>query len=68
MLTVSEAAKVLKVTPRRVTKLIEQKRLPAKWIGGWGIDRPDLELVKVRRPGRPPNKTPDVKKPTRSKA
>ncbi len=54
MLTANEAAKILKVSARRVRALIQAKRLPAQKVGrDWIIMEPDLELVKDRKPGRP---------------
>jgi excisionase family DNA binding protein len=54
MLTANEAAKILKVSARRVRALIKADRLPAQKIGrDWVILEPDLELVRVRKPGRP---------------
>ena len=56
LLTVSEAAKELEVSPRRVHQLIEEKRLPANKLGSYYvIKRADLSLVSERkRTGRPP--------------
>jgi excisionase family DNA binding protein len=55
MITTTEAAAILQVSRRRVEALINAKRLPAEKIGrDWLIRPEDLELVKVRRPGRPP--------------
>ena len=54
MLTTTQAAEVLGVTPVRVRQLIEAGRLKAVKVGrDWLIDPPDLEAVKVRTPGRP---------------
>jgi len=53
-LTTSEAAAILNITPRRVRALIRADRLPAEKHGrDWAIKPEDLELVKVRKPGRP---------------
>lgn len=53
-LTTNEAATILNVTPRRVRALIRAGRLPAEKHGrDWAIKPEDLELVKVRKPGRP---------------
>ena len=53
-LTTKQAAKILNVTPRRVRALINAGRLPAEKHGrDWAIKPKDLELVKVRKPGRP---------------
>ncbi len=54
MITTAQAATILQVSRRRVEALINAKRLPAEKIGrDWLIRPEDLELVKVRRPGRP---------------
>ncbi len=54
MLTTAQAADILQVSRSRILKLIDAKRLPAEKIGrDWLIRLEDLELVKVRRPGRP---------------
>ena len=54
IITTSEAAKRLGVTPNRVRALIEAKRLKAfKYGREWLIDPKDLEAVKVRKVGRP---------------
>ena len=54
IITTTEAAKRLGVTPTRVRALIEAKRLKAfKYGREWLIDPKDLEAVKDRRVGRP---------------
>ena len=54
MLTTAQAATILQISRSRILKLIEAGRLPAKKLGrDWLIRLDDLELVKVRRPGRP---------------
>ena len=54
MLTTAQAATILQISRSRILKLIEVGRLPAKKLGrDWLIRLDDLELVKVRRPGRP---------------
>jgi excisionase family DNA binding protein len=54
LLTTAQAAKKLKVTPRRVIALIEAGRLPASKLGrDYIIEATDLARVKDRRPGRP---------------
>ena len=54
MLTAKQAAEILGVHHSRVRVLIREGRLPAQKIGrDWIIMEPDLELVKVRKPGRP---------------
>ena len=53
-LTTAQAAARLGVTPWRVYALIRSGRLPAvKWGRDWMIDEKALDLVKVRKPGRP---------------
>ena len=52
--TTKQTAKILGITPRRVRALINAGRLPAEKHGrDWVIKPKDLELVKVRKPGRP---------------
>ena len=54
VLTTAQAATILQISRSRILKLIEAGRLPAKKFGrDWLIRLDDLELVKVRRPGRP---------------
>jgi len=54
LLTANQAAEILGVDGSRVRVLIRQGRLPAQKIGrDWVIMEPDLELVIVRKPGRP---------------
>ena len=54
IITTTEAAKRLGVTPNRVRALIDAKRLKAfKYGREWLIDPKDLEAVKVRKVGRP---------------
>jgi excisionase family DNA binding protein len=51
------AAEKLGVSMLRVQQLIWQNRLPAHKIGrDYVINEKDLELVKDRKPGRPPKK------------
>lgn len=53
-LTVTQAAKILGVTPQRVRDLIHANRLPAEELGNiLIIKEADLDLVKERKPGRP---------------
>ena len=60
MLTAKQAAAILGVDSSRVRVLIREGRLPAKKIGrDWIIMEPDLEFVKVRKPGRPKQKEGD---------
>lgn len=59
MLTTTEAAAALKISRQRVLALIASGRLPAQKHGrDWMIEEADLELVKVRRPGRPRKEAP----------
>ena len=54
IITTTEAAKRLGVTPTRVRALIEAKRLKAFKFGReWLIDPKDLDAVKIRKVGRP---------------
>jgi len=54
-LTTQEAAKKLDVSVRRIVALINSGNLPSSRIGrSHVIKETDLELVKDRRPGRPP--------------
>jgi excisionase family DNA binding protein len=54
MLTTAQAAKRLKITPRRVQALIGSGRLPASKFGHvWMIAPADLAKVRHRKPGRP---------------
>jgi excisionase family DNA binding protein len=54
IITTTEAAKRLGVTPDRVRKMIEAKRLKATKLGNvWVINPKDLETVKDRKVGRP---------------
>jgi excisionase family DNA binding protein len=54
LLTAKQAAKILGVDDSRVRVLIREGRLPAQKVGrDWVIFEPDLELVRVRKPGRP---------------
>jgi len=55
LLTTTEAADILDVKQARVRQLILAGRLPAKKHGrDWVIRERDLELVSVRKVGRPP--------------
>jgi excisionase family DNA binding protein len=54
IINTAEAAKRLNVTPDRVRKMIEAKRLKAIKLGReWMIDPKDLEAVRNRKTGRP---------------
>ncbi len=55
LITTTEAAARLGVIPARVRALISAKRLPAIKVGrDWLIEEKNLELVRDRKPGRPP--------------
>ena len=57
LLTTKEAAKELRLSVRRIQALIGTGKLPAQKIGrDWIIRKADLDLVRVRKPGRPPKK------------
>lgn len=54
LLPTKDVAKALGVTVQRVHALIKSGRLPAQKIGrDYLIDEKDLELVRVRKVGRP---------------
>lgn len=54
MLTATQAAARLGITPRRVLALIKSGRLPAEKFGrDWMIREQDLKLIKDRKPGFP---------------
>lgn len=54
LISTTEAATRLGITPRRVVALIKSGRLPSQRIGRAHVIRPqDLELVRERAPGRP---------------
>lgn len=53
-ITTQIASQRLGVSVRRVRALIAAGRLPATRLGhNWAIHSSDLDLVKIRRPGRP---------------
>lgn len=53
-ITVTEAAKRLKISRPRVLVLIREKRLPAEMVGMQFLIKPgDLSKVRDRKPGRP---------------
>ncbi|MBA3334548.1 MAG: helix-turn-helix domain-containing protein [Acidobacteria bacterium] len=55
LITTKEAAEKLGVSMRRVTALIKDGRLPSQQVGREHlIKESDLELVRERKPGRPP--------------
>ncbi len=56
LISTAEAAAILGISQRRVLVLIKTGRLPSRTIGNSRlhlIDRAHLELVRVRKPGRP---------------
>ncbi len=54
MLTTTQAAEKLGITPRRIVALIEDGRLSAAKVSGrYQIDRRALKAVGERKPGRP---------------
>jgi excisionase family DNA binding protein len=56
-ITARQAGKILGISSRRVTALIEAGRLPAfKLSNIWVIKNKDLKKVKDRKPGRPRKK------------
>lgn len=58
LLSTSQAAKKLGISPARVQQLIWAKKLPAQQVGrGYVINESDLKLVEDRKPGRPPKQT-----------
>jgi excisionase family DNA binding protein len=60
LLSVSEAAEKLKISRWRINQLINNGRLPAQKVGrAYVVKESDLELVKDRRPGRPPKDPKD---------
>jgi hypothetical protein len=52
----AEAARRLKVTPKRVLEFIAQERLYAVYMNGYYIPESELAKVKSRKPGRPAKK------------
>jgi excisionase family DNA binding protein len=55
LLSVNEAASLLRISPARVRALIGAGRLPAEKVGWAWIIRPaNLEKIRVRTVGRPP--------------
>lgn len=58
MITTAQTAESLQVSRSRILKLIAAGRLPAVKLGrDWLIRPEDLELVRVRKPGRPAKTT-----------
>ena len=56
LISSKEAAEKLGLSLRRVQALITSGRLPAQKIGNsYVVSEKDLELVKMRTPGRPKN-------------
>ena len=67
VISTAEAGAELGITATRVLVLIKEGRLPATRFGkSWAIRRADLDLVRIRTPGRKP-KNPDEKKPDTKK-
>jgi excisionase family DNA binding protein len=59
-LTTKQVAERLNVSMRRVRALIESGRLPSQQLGrDHFIRKEDLNLVAVRKPGRPPKQRKD---------
>ena len=55
LITVKDASEKLGITVGRVHQLISAGRLPARKLGNqYVIEISDLELIKIRKPGRPP--------------
>ena len=55
-LTVAEAARALKSTNKIVRQLIRAGRLVAEFHEIWWIQRQNLDAVRDRKPGRPPER------------
>jgi excisionase family DNA binding protein len=69
LLSTSEAAMRLGITPARVQQLIWAKKLPAQQVGrGYVINESDLKLVEDRKPGRPSKQAIKQKAEKKSKA
>jgi excisionase family DNA binding protein len=67
-ISVSEAAKILKISRQRVLQLIKEGRLTAtKVANAYLIQRADLAAVENRKPGRPRKKGVN-KKPRSSRS
>ena len=61
LISAAQAAAQLGVHITRVQVLIREGRLPAQKVGGsYVINEGDLQLVKDRRPGRPPKMSKDL--------
>jgi excisionase family DNA binding protein len=59
LLSAAEAAAELGVSKPRVLALIKAKRLPAQLVGtSYVIRAADLEMVRERKPGKPPSDNP----------
>lgn len=62
-LTTVEVAEILGISRVRVFQLIRSEKLPAEKIGrDWLIKEKDLDLVKVRKAGRPPKEKKENKR------
>jgi hypothetical protein len=57
-----EAAKRLRVTPKRVLEFIAQGRVEAVYLNGYFIPEDELKKLRARKPGRPPGATAKAKK------
>lgn len=59
LISLTEAAEKLGLTRKRVFDFIKDERLPAQKIGTtYVIRESDLDLIKDRKPGRPPKDNP----------
>ena len=68
MLTVTEVAQRLGVSPQRIRLLISQGRMPAQRVGPlWLIAESDAVLPAARPPGRVPQEIPEEKPRRNSK-
>lgn len=57
VITVAQAAEILRVTPRRVQALINVGKLPAQRFGSvWMLLESDVRQHKPKKGGRPPAK------------
>lgn len=58
LLSVKDAAEILKLSEQRIKQLIYDERLKAEKVGNqWIIFKSDLEAIKDRTTGRPPKDT-----------
>jgi len=49
----AEAAKRLKITPKRILEFIAQERIDAVYLHGYYIPEAELQKLSLRKPGRP---------------